>query len=184
MVKVPLPRWRMPLGNAFPCRTVTKGEPAAAALDCASRCQSNDSPSGFLDTISWYVLGSRAFEPGPQVQEFSLHDVAGRLVTASTTPRVQAVAPFTEKTNPTVARYQSELDTARSCCNWPDAPLDACESLGLPMRTELLFGIASRAWIWRSWAPPQAQAATREIARSLRIRVPSCFARLTPASAN
>src|SRR3954453_22526937 len=84
MVKVPLPRWRMPLGSALPWRTVTKGDPAGAALDCASRCQSNDSPSAFFETMSWYVFGSSAFDPGPQVQELSVQEVAGVLVTAST----------------------------------------------------------------------------------------------------
>src|SRR5690349_17263943 len=106
MVKVPLPRCRMPLGVASPEMTVTKAEPGFD-FACASRLQWNDS-SAFLETIRRKLLASSAFDPGPHVQEFSLQVVAGKLVTASTTPSVQRVAPLTEATKPTVALYQSE----------------------------------------------------------------------------
>src|SRR5207237_9039280 len=49
MVRWPLPRWRMPLGSALPERMVTKAEPGD--LDWASRCQSNDFPSAFCETV-------------------------------------------------------------------------------------------------------------------------------------
>src|SRR5256885_6689692 len=143
ILKVPLPRWRMPLGVASPEMTVTKADPGFD-FDCASRFQWNDS-SAFFETVRRYVLGSSAFDPGPHVHESSVQVVAGRLVTASTMPSVQRVAPLTETTNLTVVLYQSELLVPRSCCNCPDAPLEGCESLGLPMCTELLLGIASRA---------------------------------------
>src|ERR1043165_6402257 len=117
MVKVPLPRWRIPLGVASPEMTVTKSDPGFD-LDCASRFQWNCS-SETLVTVSRYVLGSRAFDPGPHVQELSVQLVGGRFVTASTTPSVQSVAPLTEPTNRTVAAYHSELPTRRSWLSWP-----------------------------------------------------------------
>src|SRR5690348_4306460 len=99
MVKVPLPRCRWPLGTALPEISVMNCA-EALAFERAASTQSND-PFAACVTVSWYSFGSRAADPGPQVQLLAVQLVGSVAVTAETAPSVHAVPRLTEKANAT-----------------------------------------------------------------------------------
>src|SRR5712671_581611 len=104
MVKVPLPRWRWPLGMALPKMRV-RNWAVAFTFERAPRVQSNEAFAASV-TVSWYSFGSSAPEPGPQVQLLEVQLVGSVAVTADTAPKVQAVPALMENANATVALYQ------------------------------------------------------------------------------
>src|SRR5712671_1314448 len=168
MVKVPLPRWRWPLGMALPEMRVTNWA-VAFAFERAPRVQSNEPFAASL-TVSLYSFGSSAPEPGPQVQLLPVQLVGSVAVTAETAPSVHAVPALIENANATVALYQGSAPTR--ACDDPSAvsafDCDACACCG-PIATPELSGIASRAWSLNAALPPHAAARTHERASSLRI---------------
>src|SRR5467141_1316628 len=122
-VKVPLPRWRCPLGAALP-ETMVRNCAVAFALERAPSTQSNDALAACV-TVSLYSLGSRAPpEPGPQVQLFSVQLVGSVEVTAETAPSVHAVLALMEKANATVALYQGSAPTTSGDAPWAMSALD------------------------------------------------------------
>src|SRR6266851_1306118 len=152
MVKVPLPRWRWPLGTALPEMRVT-----------------NEAFAVWV-TVSLYSFGSSAPEPGPQVQLLVVQLVGSVAVTASTAPSVQAVPTLMENANATVALYQGSAPITSRDDPSAESALDCddCACCG-PTATPELFGIASRAWSLNAALPPHAAARAHERASSLRI---------------
>src|SRR6266852_4859855 len=144
MVKVPLPRWRWPLGTALPEMRVTNWA-VASAFERASSTQSNEAFAVWV-TVSLYSFGSSAPEPGPQVQLLVVQLVG-------TVALYQGSAPITSRDDPSA---ESALDC------------DDCACCG-PTATPELFGIASRAWSLNAALPPHAAARAHERASSLRI---------------
>src|SRR6266581_5615774 len=144
MVKVPLPRWRWPLGTALPEMRVMNCA-VASAFERPLSTQSNDASAPCV-TVSLYSFGSSAPEPGPQVQLSAVQLVGSVAVTASTAPSVHAVPALIENANATVALYQGSAPTR--ACDDPSAvgafDCDACACCG-PIATPELSGIASRA---------------------------------------
>src|SRR5438270_2067558 len=168
MVKVPLPRWRWPLGTALPEMRVTNWA-VAFALERALSTQSKEAFVAWV-TVSLYSLGSSAPEPGPQVQLFSVQLVGSVAVTAETAPSVQAVPALIENANAMVALYQGSAPTTSGDDASLESALDCddCACCG-PMATPALSGIASRAWSLNAALPPHAAARAHETASSLRI---------------
>src|SRR5438093_3702934 len=144
MVNVPLPRWRWPLGTALPEIRVTK-LPVGFIFERPLRVQSKE-PAAFWVTTSWYSFGSRAPEPGPQVQLLLVQLVGSLAVTAATAPSVNAVPALIDSANATVALYQGSAPTTSfeppSTVRALDC--DVCACCG-PIATPVMSGIASRA---------------------------------------
>src|SRR2546421_2567290 len=141
----------------------------AFAFDRAPRTQSND-PFAAWVTVSLYSFGSRAPEPGPQVQLFSVQLVGSVAVTAETAPSVHAVPALIENANAMLALYQGCAPTTSRDDPSAESALDCddCACCG-PMATPALSGIASRAWSLNAALPPHAAARAHETASSLRI---------------